>query len=99
MRPIVLLSEVFLEAEPYRNEKRLGCGAGIFGAGVIIARSHALQVAAPIYKSTQSARQAIWMTTASGLFEPLGALMAGWFLRPYVTDYILNALYCGGTLC
>lgn len=57
-----------------------------------------LQVAAPIYKSTQSARQAVWVATASGLFEPLGALMAGWFLRPYVTDNILNALYCGGML-
>jgi zinc transporter ZupT len=55
-----------------------------------------LQVAAPIYKSSHSATKAVWASLLSGLFEPLGALLAGLFLHQYLTDFRLNVLYCIG---
>lgn len=42
-----------------------------------------IAVAVPIYHSTGSRKKAFWLSFASGLAEPIGALIAFWFLLPY----------------
>lgn len=42
-----------------------------------------IAVAVPIYHSTGSRKKAFWLSFASGLAEPLGALIAFMFLLPY----------------
>ena len=42
-------------------------------------------VAAPIYAATGSRLQALGIATASGLSEPLGALAALLFVKPFLT--------------
>ncbi len=42
-----------------------------------------IAVAVPIYHATGSKKKAFWLSFASGLAEPLGALIAFFFLLPY----------------
>lgn len=42
-----------------------------------------IAVAVPIYHATGSRKKAFWLSFASGLAEPLGALIAFFFLLPY----------------
>ncbi len=54
-------------------------------------------VAAPIYAATGSRWRAVSVATASGLSEPLGALVALLLVKPFVTslaqlDYLLSAV-------
>jgi ZIP family zinc transporter len=42
-----------------------------------------IAVAVPIYHATGSRRKAFWLSFASGLSEPLGAVIAFFFLMPY----------------
>jgi ZIP family zinc transporter len=42
-----------------------------------------IAVAVPIYHATGSRRKAFWLSFASGLSEPLGAIIAFFFLMPY----------------
>ncbi|KNC76559.1 hypothetical protein SARC_10945 [Sphaeroforma arctica JP610] len=51
-----------------------------------------IAVAAPLYKSTRSVRYTLMVTCIAGMFEPLGALTAGFFLEPYITTTRLHAL-------
>ena len=64
--------------------------------GIYIAMAIALHnipegitIAMPIYYSTRSKKQAFKYTLYSGLAEPLGALVAFLFLRPYISEVIL----------
>ncbi|GAB6169591.1 zinc transporter ZupT [Clostridium carnis] len=48
-----------------------------------------ISIAMPIYYSTQSKSKAFKYTLLSGLAEPIGALLAFLFLRPFINDIIL----------
>lgn len=50
-------------------------------------------IAVPIYYSTKSWRRAVKTTLISGLSEPLGALLAYFFLYKYITADILNIIF------
>ena len=51
-------------------------------------------IAVPIYASTRSAWQTVWWTAASGLAEPLGALLALTVLHSYLTHRLMQQLLC-----
>ena len=55
-----------------------------------------LTIATPIYAATGDRRHAFLMATASGLSEPLGALTALLFLRPYM---LRNPNIVGYSMC
>ncbi|NLJ01584.1 MAG: zinc transporter ZupT [Bacteroidales bacterium] len=50
-----------------------------------------IAVAVPIYHATGSKKKAFWLSFASGLAEPLGALIAYLFLMPFWSP-VLNAI-------
>ncbi|KAI8907152.1 ZIP zinc transporter-domain-containing protein, partial [Gorgonomyces haynaldii] len=61
-----------------------------------------MAVAIPIYASTKSVWQVLWLTFLNGLAEPIGVLLGGGLLGPYLTPEILNrclALVGGIMLC
>ena len=49
-------------------------------------------VAAPVYAATGSRRYALMLATASGLSEPVGAFIALFFIKPYLTPKLLHYL-------
>ena len=55
-----------------------------------------IAVAVPIYHSTGSKKKAFWLSFASGLAEPLGALIAFLFLMPFwsptLNAFVLSAV-------
>jgi ZIP family zinc transporter len=55
-----------------------------------------IAVAVPIYHATGSKKKAFWLSFSSGLAEPVGALIAFWFLLPYwspeLDAFILSAV-------
>jgi ZIP family zinc transporter len=59
-----------------------------------------LIVAAPIYAATGSRRQAFLTAFFSGLSEPLGALLALLFVKPYLTPHRLQLMlaFVGGMM-
>lgn len=52
-------------------------------------------VAAPVYAATGSRRYALMLATASGLSEPVGALLALLFIKPYLTPTLLHYMLAG----
>ena len=50
-------------------------------------------IAVPIYYSTKSWNRAVKTTLISGLSEPLGAILAYFFLYKYITTDILNIIF------
>ena len=52
-------------------------------------------VAAPVYAATGSRRYALMLATASGLSEPVGAFIALFFIKPYLTPKLLHYLLAG----
>jgi len=52
-------------------------------------------IAAPVYAATGSRSRAILLATASGLSEPVGALIALKFMKPYLTSSRLEHLLAG----
>lgn len=52
-----------------------------------------ISIAIPIYYSTKSKYQAFKYTLISGLAEPVGALLAFLFLRPYINELILSIIF------
>ncbi len=48
-----------------------------------------IAVSIPIYQSTGSRSKAFWLSLASGLAEPLGALLAYLILMPYITPTLM----------
>ncbi|MDR1619189.1 MAG: zinc transporter ZupT [Clostridiales bacterium] len=52
-----------------------------------------ITVAMPVYYATGSRKRAIFYTFVSGVSEPIGALLAYLFLRPYLNDVIMGAAF------
>ena len=57
-------------------------------------------VAAPIYAATGSRWKAVGLATASGLSEPLGALLALLLVKPFLTEGRLHCIlgFVGGLM-
>ena len=51
-------------------------------------------IATPIYAATRSVWLTVWWTAASGVTEPLGALLALTVMRPYLTHRLMQQLLC-----
>jgi ZIP family zinc transporter len=51
-----------------------------------------IAISVPIYFATGSRKKAFWWSFLSGLAEPLGALLAFLFLRPFFTDTVFGVL-------
>ena len=52
-----------------------------------------IAVSVPIYYATGSRRRAFWYSFASGLSEPLGALIGYLLLRPWINDTVSGILF------
>ncbi|MFX0042938.1 MAG: zinc transporter ZupT [Candidatus Hodarchaeota archaeon] len=66
--------------------------------GVLLAFAIALHnipegiaVAVPIYTSTKNSKKAFFWSFISGVSEPIGALIAGLVLFPFINDFIIGA--------
>jgi zinc transporter, ZIP family len=68
-------------------------GVGIAFAIAIHNIPEGISISVPVYYSTGSRRKAFWYSFASGLAEPLGALLAFLFLRPYLTGPLFGFLF------
>jgi ZIP family zinc transporter len=53
-----------------------------------------IAVSVPIYAATKSAKKAFWWSFLSGVSEPVGALLAGLVLMPFLTDTVLGWMLC-----
>ncbi|MEB3332954.1 MAG: zinc transporter ZupT [Synechococcaceae cyanobacterium] len=73
------------------SSPRLGIGIAI--AIAIHNIPEGLAVSAPIHYATGSRRQAFWISLASGMAEPLGALVGYQFLRAVLTDTLLGLVF------
>jgi ZIP family zinc transporter len=73
------------------SNPRLGIGIAI--AIAIHNIPEGLAVSAPIYYATGSRRKAFWISLASGMAEPLGALVGYVFLRSVLTDTVLGLVF------
>jgi ZIP family zinc transporter len=49
-----------------------------------------IAVAVPIYAATKSSKKAFWWSFLSGVSEPVGALIAGLILMPFLNDIVLG---------
>jgi ZIP family zinc transporter len=56
-----------------------------------------ISVALPIYFSTGSRKQAFKYTLLSGIAEPIGALLAFLVLRPFISPFVLAAVFASIT--
>ncbi|MDX1797642.1 MAG: zinc transporter ZupT [Candidatus Lokiarchaeia archaeon] len=54
-----------------------------------------IAVAVPIYTSTKNRKKAFIWSFISGVSEPLGALIVGFILFPFINDYILSIMLAG----
>jgi len=52
-----------------------------------------IAVAAPIYAATRSKRKVFQSVFFSGIAEPIGAIVAFFILRPYITSHLLSHLF------
>lgn len=52
-----------------------------------------ITVALPVFIATKSKRKALWYTFLSGVSEPIGALLAFTFLRPFLSDGLLASVF------
>ena len=73
------------------SSPRLGIGIAI--AIAIHNIPEGLAVSAPIYYATGSKRQAFWISFASGLAEPVGALVGYLFLGSSLNDMALGLVF------
>ncbi len=53
-----------------------------------------IAVAVPVYSATGSAKKAFWWSFLSGVSEPVGALLAGLILMPFLNDIVLGWMLC-----
>lgn len=51
-----------------------------------------IAVAVPVYQSTKSSKKAFLWSFLSGVSEPIGALIAGLILLPFLNDFILGIM-------
>ncbi len=68
-------------------------GMGIALAIAIHNFPEGLAVSAPIYYATGSRRLAFWVSLASGLAEPVGAVIGYLFLRSVLNDLVLGLVF------
>lgn len=73
------------------SEPRLGIGIAI--AIAIHNIPEGLAVAAPVYYATGSRTKAFWISFASGLAEPIGAVVGYLFLRSVLNDLVLGLVF------
>lgn len=73
------------------SEPRLGIGIAI--AIAIHNIPEGLAVSAPVYYATGSRSKAFWISFASGLAEPAGALIGYVFLRSFLNDVVLGLVF------
>lgn len=52
-----------------------------------------IAVAMPIYYATNSVKKAFKYTFLSGMAEPLGALLAFLFLRPFINEFVIGMIF------
>ena len=50
-------------------------------------------VAAPIYFATKDKKRALWLTFLSGVSEPIGAILAYFLLRPFLTPTLFGVVF------
>ena len=71
--------------------------AGVSIAVVVAIAIHnipeGIAVSVPIYAATGSRRKAFWISFASGLAEPLGALLAWAVLMPFLSPMVMNLVF------
>ena len=51
-----------------------------------------LTVYLPIFSATGDRKRAFMYSFISGIFEPIGALIGGLFLLPFLTDHLINSI-------
>lgn len=80
------------------NNPRLGMGIAL--AIAIHNIPEGLAISAPIHYATGNRAQAFWISFASGLAEPLGALLGYWLLRPVMSSLVLGLIFAsvGGVM-
>lgn len=69
-----------------------------FGIAVAIAIHNipeGLAVSAPIYYATKSRKKAFWLSFASGLSEPVGAIIGFFLLRQFFSDFTFGIVFAG----
>jgi ZIP family zinc transporter len=52
-----------------------------------------ISISIPVYYATGSREKAFWYSFASGLSEPLGALVGYFALRPFLSDPVMGAIF------
>lgn len=52
-----------------------------------------ISISIPIYYSTKSKLKALLYTFVSGISELFGALIAYWFLSPYMSEFVMSVLF------
>ncbi|MEX0589211.1 MAG: zinc transporter ZupT [Cyanobium sp.] len=73
------------------SSPRLGIGIAI--AIAIHNIPEGLAISAPIYYATGSRRKAFWLSFASGLAEPIGAVVGYVFLRTFLNDTVMGVVF------
>ncbi len=70
----------------------LSLGVAIAAAIALHNIPEGLAVSAPIYAATGSRRQAFFWSFLSGVAEPVGAIVAAFFLLPFLNDAVLGLM-------
>ncbi len=52
-------------------------------------------MAVPVYYATGSRLKAFWYSFASGVFEPIGALVGYFLLRQFMTETLFGVVFAG----
>ncbi|MEB3234306.1 MAG: zinc transporter ZupT [Cyanobacteriota bacterium] len=80
------------------DNPRLGIGIAL--AIAIHNIPEGLAISAPIHYATGNRAQAFWLSFASGLAEPLGALLGYWLLLPVMGPLVLGLIFAsvGGVM-
>ena len=73
------------------SSPRLGIGIAI--AIAIHNIPEGLAISAPVYYATGSRQKAFWVSFASGLAEPIGAVVGYVFLRSMLTDAVMGLVF------
>lgn len=73
------------------SSPRLGIGIAI--AIAIHNIPEGLAISAPVYYATGSRQKAFWVSFASGLAEPIGAVVGFFFLRSILTEVVMGLVF------
>ena len=72
-----------------------GLGIPIVAAIAIHNIPEGIAVAAPVYQATGSRAKAFWLALASGLAEPVGAMLGWLVLMPVMNDAVFGVVFAG----